>query len=92
MVFLIFGLLVFLGTHSLRVSGDGRRNALLSRWGEARYICRAFGVRAGPGGVWLWLGPRYARGGVEPTCKFTASRICVDAGVHGAPGGGLRSG
>ena len=37
MVFLIFGLLVFLGTHSLRVSGDGRRNALLSRWGEARY-------------------------------------------------------
>ena len=37
MGFLIFGLIVFLGTHSLRVGGDVRRSAWLLRWGETRY-------------------------------------------------------
>ena len=37
MGFLIFGLIVFLGTHSLRVGGDARRSAWLLRWGETRY-------------------------------------------------------
>ena len=37
MVFLVLGLLLFLGTHSLRVGGELRRGALLLRWGESRY-------------------------------------------------------
>lgn len=35
MSFLVLGLLVFLGTHSLRIAGDVRRDALRNRFGEA---------------------------------------------------------
>jgi hypothetical protein len=37
MAYLVFGLLLFLGTHSLRVGGDVRRDALRERMGEARF-------------------------------------------------------
>ena len=37
MLYLVLGLVVFLGTHSLRVSGDARRDALRERLGEGRF-------------------------------------------------------
>ena len=37
MVYLVLGLLVFLGTHSLRMGGDARRDALRLRFGEAKF-------------------------------------------------------
>ena len=37
MVYLVLGLVVFLGTHSLRIGGDAGRDALRARLGEARF-------------------------------------------------------
>lgn len=37
MAYLVLGLLVFLGTHSLRMGGDARRDALRLRFGEAKF-------------------------------------------------------
>jgi uncharacterized membrane protein len=37
MALLIFGLLVFLGTHALRFGGDARRDALIARLGAGRF-------------------------------------------------------
>jgi hypothetical protein len=37
MLYLVLGLLVFLGTHSLRVRGDASRDALRARLGETRF-------------------------------------------------------
>ena len=37
MLYLVLGLLVFLGTHSLRVGGDKRRDALRATLGETRF-------------------------------------------------------
>ncbi len=37
MVYLILGLVMFLGTHSLRIGGDVRREALRARLGEGRF-------------------------------------------------------
>jgi len=37
MVYLVLGLLVFLGTHSLRMGGDVRRDALRLRFGEVKF-------------------------------------------------------
>lgn len=37
MVFLVLGLLIFLGTHSLRLGGELRRETLRQRWGEATF-------------------------------------------------------
>jgi uncharacterized membrane protein len=37
MVYLVAGLLLFLGIHSLRAVGDLRRDTLRNRWGEARF-------------------------------------------------------
>ena len=37
MAYLVLGLLVFLGTHSLRMGGEARRDALRLRFGEAKF-------------------------------------------------------
>ena len=37
MVYLVLGLLVFLGTHSLRIGGDARRDAMRASLGEIRF-------------------------------------------------------
>ncbi len=37
MLYLVLGLVVFLGTHSLRIGGDARRNALRASLGEGRF-------------------------------------------------------
>jgi uncharacterized membrane protein len=37
MTSLIFGLILFLGIHSLRLGGDGLRDQLRQRWGEGAY-------------------------------------------------------
>ena len=37
MLYLVLGLVVFLGMHSLRIGGDARRDALRARLGEGRF-------------------------------------------------------
>jgi len=37
MVYLVLGLLLFLGTHSLRLGDGSQRDALFLRWGEAKF-------------------------------------------------------
>lgn len=37
MLFLVWGLVIFLGTHSIRVTGDGLRDQLVQRIGPARF-------------------------------------------------------
>jgi uncharacterized membrane protein len=37
MLYLVLGLVVFLGTHSLRLCGDARRDSLRTRLGEGRF-------------------------------------------------------
>ena len=37
MLFLVFGLLLFLGTHSLRIAGDIPRERFIERFGSARF-------------------------------------------------------
>jgi uncharacterized membrane protein len=49
MTYLILGLIIFLGVHSVRIVADGWRTRMLARWGSASgrvftRCCRCWGL------------------------------------------------
>jgi uncharacterized membrane protein len=68
MVYLVLGLLLFLGTHSLRLGGEARRDALRLQWGEAKFKT-AYTLLSGAGLALLVYGFGLAR--EAPTVVWT---------------------
>ena len=74
MIVLIIGLLLFLGSHSIKILAPGQRDALVARWGEqkwkglislvslAGFVMLVWGygqARMEP--TWLWVSPVWTR-------------------------------
>lgn len=54
MIYLVLGLVLFLGVHSIRIAGDGWRTQTLAQWGEARYKA-AYSITSAVGfGLIIW--------------------------------------
>ena len=87
MELLVLGLVVFLGTHSLRLRDTGLRNGLITRFGEKGFK-GLYSVLSLAG---FWFGAGCSSAVVDATCCLAPPGIFVDGPFFGFIGCSLRT-